>query len=174
MKLFFKSVIVLLLLIAVVLGYVREVPYFSNTFDILYLFFRFLFVGVLVGICLGWFVSRKMQDASDRMPVFLLCLVPCMAVFPLLGILSNHILVAKDPLSIKVIFEKEEPLMTSRFGVRKNSIIQADAYYVYFTRNYKQDRVRCKNQSFRSIEKGQEIELPIKKGFWGFDFVEIK
>jgi hypothetical protein len=173
MKIFLKSALVLLCLGGIILGYVHEVPYFSNTFDIQYLFFRALFLGALVGVLLGWYFMRKMTDATDRIPVFLLCLVVCLVIFPLKVIFINHYFAKNTPLSIKVLFEKEEPLRTSRFGVAKNSLVTVDAFYVYFIKDGESDRIRSRTQSFRTVEKGQEIELPVKKGALGFDFVDI-
>jgi hypothetical protein len=170
MQLFLKSALVLVALFAVILGYIREVPYFSNTFDIQHLFFRSLFVGLFVGVSLGLLAIKFVTDKADRTPVLVLSILTCVIVFPLLGIMTNHALAKNDPLSTKVLFEKEEPLRTSRFGVAKNSTVTVDAFYVYFTKDYKTERIRSKTQSFRTVEAGQEIELPIKKGFWGFDF----
>lgn len=174
MKLFIKSAIVVLILLGTILGYVREVPYFSNTFDIRYLFFRFLLFGGIIGAIAGWFLMQKLIDRSDRVPLILVCFVAGLAIFPLVGISSNHFFAKKKPLSMKVIFQKEEALRTSRMGVVKNSVVTVDAFYVYFTKDYQVDRIRTKNQSFRNIEAGQEIELPVKHGFWGFDFVEVQ
>ncbi len=174
MKIFLKSILVVVLLCGIILGYVHEVPYFSNTFDIRYLFFRFLLIGVLVGGILGWILSKNAEDKSDRAPIILFSLVACIAIFPLVGIASNHIFAKNVPLSIKVIFQKEEPLRTSRFGIAKNSTVTVDAFYVYFIKDNENDRIRSKTQSFRNIEAGQEIELPTKQGFWGFTFVDIQ
>lgn len=173
MKIFIKSALVLLALGGIIGGYVHEVPYFSNTFDILYLFCRAAFLGALVGALIGWLVSKKMTDSSDRVPVFMLCLVAGLVIFPLKAIFINHYFAKNTPLSIKVIFEKEEPLRTSRFGIAQNSVITADAFYVYFIKEGNSERIRSRTQSFRTVEKGQEIELPVKKGFLGFDFVDI-
>lgn len=173
MKIFLKSIFVLAILGGIILGYIHEVPYFSNTFEIQYLFFRCLLLGVAVGGIIGWMLSKNVTDKSDRAPIILFSLVACMAVFPLLGISSNHLLSKTAPLSIKVLFQKEEPLRTSRFGVAKNTTVTVDAFYLYFAKDGEMDRIRTKTQSFQHIEAGEEIELPIKQGLWGFTFVDI-
>ncbi len=181
MKMFLKSIFVLAILGGIILGYVHEVPYFSNTFEIKYLFFRCLLLGVAVGGIIGWILSKKADDKSDRAPIILFSLVAGMAIFPLLGISSNHILAKSTTLpeksgfknSIKVLFQKEEPLRTSRFGIAKNTTLTIDAFYLYFAKDGEIDRIRTKTQSFKHLEAGQEIELPIKHGFWGFTFVDI-
>ena len=173
MKIFLKSIIVVVILAVIILGYVREVPYFSNTFGIWYLFFRSLFIGIFVGGIVGWILSKKTTDKSDILPIFAFSIVAGMAIFPLIGISSNHFFAKNDPLSIKVLFQKEEPLRTSRFGVAKNTTVAVDAFYLYFAKDGEMNRIRSKTQSFRNLEAGTEIELPTKQGFWGFSFVDI-
>ncbi len=173
MKIFLKSILVVAILGGIILGYVHEVPYFSNTFEIQYLFFRCLLIGIVVGGIFGWVLSKKAIDKSDRAPIIMFSLVAGMAIFPLLGISSNHLLSKTAPLSIKVLFQKETPLRTSRFGIAKNTTVTVDAFYLYFAKDGEMDRIRTKTQSFQHVEAGQEIELPIKQGFWGFTFVDI-
>ncbi len=173
MKIFINSALVLLCLGGIIGGYLHEVPYFSNTFDMSYLFFRALILGALAGAALGWFVIKKVTDTSDRVPIFILCVVGCMVIFPLKASFINHFFAKNAPFTIKVSFQKEEPLRTSRFGIARNGVITADAFYVHFIKDGKMERIRSKNQSFQTVEKGQEIELPIKKGFFGFEFVDI-
>jgi ABC-type xylose transport system permease subunit len=173
MKFFLKSLLILLLIGGIIYGYASEVLYFSNTFGIQYLFFRALFLGAILGGINGWIFSKKMLDKEDKIPVFMLCLVACLAVFPLLAIKTNHGFAKNTPLSIKAQFIKEEPLITNRFGISKNSKVAVDAFYLYFTKDAKTERIRSKTQSFRTVEVGQDIELPIKQGFWGFDFVDL-
>jgi hypothetical protein len=169
-----KSFIALFVLAGIIYGYVTQVPYFSNTFGIQYLFFRFLFLGVLIGGIVGWFLSKKGETGIERAQIIIASILLCAAIAPLKGIYINHAFADDTPLSKKVIFEKEEALRTSRFGVRKNAIPEPDAYYVHFNMDNTMQRIRSKNPSFKNIEKGTEIELPVKKGILGFDFVEIK
>ena len=174
MKIFLKSILAVAVILGIILGYVREVPYFSNTFEIRFLFFRCALFGILMGILIGWLLSKNAEDKSDRLPIMMFSIVGGLAVFPLLGISTNHLLAKNDPLSIKIIFKKEEPLRTSRFGIAKNTTLTVDAFYLYFIKEGEAERIRTKTQSFRNVEPGQEIELPIKHGFWGFTFVDVR
>ncbi len=173
---FLKGIILLAVVAAIIYGYSVEVPYFTNTFGIRFLIFR----AVLLGGFLGWFANRfvyrqKGDDMTDRIQIALFFIVPSMIIAPLLALFTNHILSKKTEVHFeKVVFLKEIPLKMARFGVNKDALKNVDAVYTYFIRSEKQERIRSKHLLFKDIQEGSEVELPIKKGFWGFEFVELK
>jgi hypothetical protein len=168
-----KSVIGVALFFGLIYGYAHESPYFSNTFDSNHLFFRGLGIGILVGLIGFFYLKNNATDALESFQIGAFSLLLGAFVFPFLAIFSNHFFAEKGPLSIKVNFERNEPIRTGRFGISKGKLPEIDGFYTYFLRNGDIDRVRSKQQLFRGVEQGSEVELPIKKGFWGFKFVEI-
>lgn len=170
-----KGVLTVIGLGCIIYGYTVEIPYFTNTFDVRYLFFRAAFVGGLVGWILNKVFNKNIEnDAIDTFRDALTYTVLMVILMPLLAIFTNHALSKKaDDTTEKVIFLKELPLKTSRFGMNKASVMSIDAYYTYFIKNDKEQRIRSKHQLFKGIESETEVKLPIKKGFWGFDFVTV-
>jgi hypothetical protein len=168
-----KSIIGVALFFGVIYGYTHEAPYFSNTFDSNYLLFRGAALGALVGLLGFFYLKSNATDALERFQIGAFSLLLGMFIFPYLAIWSNHFFADKGPLSIKVIFQRDEPIRTGRFGISKGKLPEIDGFYTYFLKNSDFDRVRSKQQLFRGVEQGSEVELPIKKGFWGFEFVEI-
>ena len=176
-----KSIVAVALLFATLYGYTREVPYFSNTFDIRFLFFRGIAVGIITGLAAFFYYKKTIMDSLERFQIGAFLVLIGMFIFPYVFIWSNHFFAAKDPpaasgqaLSIKVIFQRQEPIRTGRFGISKDKLPEIDGFYTYFLRNSEIDRVRSKQQLFRGVESGGEVELPILKGFWGFEFVELQ
>jgi uncharacterized membrane-anchored protein len=173
---FLKGIILLAVIAAIIYGYAVEVPYFTNTFGIRFLIFR----AVLLGVFIGWFGNRfvyrqKGDDMTDRIQIALIFIIPSMIIVPLVALFTNHFLSKKTEIQLeKVVFLKEIPLKMARFGVNKDALKNVDAVYTYFIRNEKQERIRSKHLLFKDIQEGSEVELPIKKGFWGFEFVELK
>ncbi len=169
-----KSIGAVALLFATLYGYTREVPYFSNTFDIRFLFFRGVVVGIVVGLAAFFYYKKTITDGLERFQIGAFLVLIGMFIFPYLFICSNRFFAEKDPLSVKVIFQRQEPIRTGRFGISKDKLPEIDGFYTYFLRNSEPDRVRSKQQLFRGIESGGEVELPIQKGFWGFEFVPLE
>lgn len=168
------SIVGVALFFGVIYGYAHESTYFSNTFGSNYLFFRGLGFGAVVGLVGFFCLQHNATDALERFQIGAFSLLLGAFVFPYLAIWSNHFFADKRPLSIKVIFQRNEPIRTGRFGIAKGKLPEIDGYYTYFLKKSAEDRVRSKQQLFRGIEQGSEVELPIKKGFWGFDFFEFE
>jgi hypothetical protein len=168
-----KSIVAVALLFGTLYGYTREVPYFSNTFDSRFLFFRGVAVGIIVGLAVFFYYKKKIADGLERFQIGAFFVLLGMFIFPYFFMSTNHFFADKDPLSIKVIFQRQEPIRTGRFGISKDKLPEIDGFYTYFLRNSEPDRVRSKQQLFRGIESGGEVELAIQKGFWGFDFVPL-
>ncbi len=168
-----KSIIGVALFFGLIYGYAHESTYFTNTLGSNYLFFRGLAVGVIVGLAGFFYFENKATDALERFQIGAFSVLLGMLIFPYIAIWSNHFFAEKRPLSITVVFQRNEPIRTGRFGISKGKLPEIDGFYTYFLKDSDGDRIRSKQQLFRGIELGTEVELPIKKGFWGFDFVNI-
>jgi hypothetical protein len=169
-----KSIIGVLLFFGVIYGYSQETLYFSNTFAMRTLFFRGLVFGAFVGLGVFFYYRKNADDALERFQLAAAFTFLGMLVFPFLTIWSNHFFAKETPLSTRVIFQREEPIRTGRFGISKGKLPEVDGFYMYFLKDGDIDRVRSKQQLFRGVELGTEVELPIKQGFWGFDFVKTE
>jgi hypothetical protein len=169
-----KSIIAVALFFGVIYGYTHETTYFTNTFASRTLFFRGLVLGALVGLGVFFYYKHNATDALERFQLAASFVLLGMLVFPFLAIWTNHLFAEKHPLSTKVVFQREEPIRTGRFGISKGKLPEVDGFYTYFLKDSDSDRVRSKQQLFRGIALGTEVELPIKHGFWGFDFVETE
>jgi hypothetical protein len=169
-----KSIIAVALFFGVIYGYAHETVYFTNTFASRTLFFRGLFFGALVGLGVFFYYKNKADDALERFQLAASFMLLGMLVFPFLAIWSNHLFAKDTPLSTHVVYQREEPIRTGRFGIAKGKLPEVDGFYTYFLKDSVIDRVRSKQQLFRGVAVGTEVELPIKQGFWGFDFVDTE
>jgi hypothetical protein len=69
---------------------------------------------------------------------------------------------------------RTEQLISSRFGMVKNMSDNVDAVYTHFIKDGEPHRIRTKKPIFDGVERGTEVELPIRKGLWGFYVVDVK
>ncbi len=168
------SIIAVGLFFGVIYGYACETVYFTNTLNVFYLLSRAAVGGVLLGLIVFSFYKKNVDEGIERFQLGAFFALIGIVVLPYVAIFTNHFFAKSDPLSIKVIFQRDEAIRTGRFGISKGKLPEVDGVYTYFLKNLDLDRVRSKQPLFRGIESGTEVELPIKKGFWGYQFVDIK
>jgi hypothetical protein len=161
--------------------YVKEVPYFTNTFEINHLFFRALGFGAVIGAILGWLQARQSTDSLEKTQWFLICIVGLALAMPPLASFINHNFASSEKSKLSVQFLNQKALRTNRFGVgrheRAAAVATADAgvdfFYTTFLWKNESQRVRSPKRLFPiEMTSGTAVELPVQKGFFGFSFVE--
>ena len=140
----------------------------------MYLFFRALLIGGVAGFVVGRYLKDRTELPEERIGILVGCVIVGMVIFPLIAIISNRKISIGEPLSMKVKYMRREQITTNRFGVIKNAQDNVDAVYTYFLKDNEPQRIRTKKVIFEDADKGTEVELPVKKGLWGFYVVDVK
>ncbi len=70
-------------------------------------------------------------------------------------------------------FIQEEPYGASRFGIIEGQEPTVEGYFIFFVRNGQFERIKSPVPKFPNKEKGDEIQLAIREGFWGYDLVDL-
>lgn len=163
-----NAFLILFLMLFLIFLYVIEFPYFSNTFQIESLIVRSLLFFLPIGIGLGYLFSKKAKDATDKLQVYVFFIIFSLILAPLFGSLSNRLFSFSDPKKMEFELEQQSTYMASRFGKLEDQ--ENDGYYIMFYKDQKLERIKTKNLIFLEAEKGDRISIPIKKGFWGYEY----
>ena len=175
-----KGISIVILIFGTIFLYMKEVPYFTNTFEINYLFFRALGIGAILGAITGWSQAKKATDSLEKTQWFLICIIGLALVMPPIASFSNHAFASGEKNKLSVQFLNQKALKTNRFGVGRHERAAsspdggADFFYTTFLLNNESQRVRSKGRLFpQEMASGTTVELPVQKGFWGFSFVSL-
>ena len=163
-----------ILLFSVITLYAFEVPWFSNTFNIQWLVGIALGIGLICGAVLGWKMSKHGEEEMEKVAYVGLSLFVCLGVMPLFLSLSNRLLSPFPVVKEKVEFVKSSAYIGSRFGVHKGQSSKEDGFHIFFIRNNRIERIKTRHNPFVGISKGTTVELPVKRGLLGFEFVKLK
>ncbi len=161
-----------LLLIGLIVIYVLEFPYFSNTFEVEKLVYASLAVGLIIGLALAMLLGRHIQNDIDRYRVWALFIVFCTGFAPLFGSLTNRLLSPYDVQNQQFQFIAEESYAASRYGFIVGEKVKAEGYFIYVIKDDKVERLKSKQERFRDIPENTQIDLPVRKGLFGFEFIE--
>ena len=155
-------------------AYVFEFQWIENTFDAGELIWKSIAGGVLAGLGLGWFLRKKADDFVSRIRLWSACILLPAFFAPLIGSLTNRLLspYPRQPQTFE--FWEEKPYAAELYGFLEGEKIEPDGYFVFIIRNGKLKRFNSKIQRFQGIQRGETIELPVKKGLWGFEVMKFE
>ncbi len=163
-----------LVLIGLIVLYVLEFPFFSNTFGVKSLVLGSMLVGAMIGYLVAVQFQKKEYDLTERIQLFVFSMVLCAVFAPLFGSLSNRLLGSQIVQMHPFEFVEEVPYAQDRFGFMFDEEVKPDGYAVFFLRKGNPERVKTLESLFSEKERGEQIELPIKRGLWGFEYVDLK
>lgn len=171
MRIYWKYIIVVLLLVAVITLYVKEFYWFNRTLNVERLVLWSMTMGGAGGVVAWLFLRQKAADAIDSFRLLAFCLFIPALLMPLLAGLSNRLLSPYPVVTTPVIFESELAFYSSPMGIVKGEKVEPGGYYLFF---YHQDRLyRIENRTaqFGGVRRGEIVALPMQKGVWGAVFV---
>lgn len=159
----------IILLIAL---YAKESEHFNRTLDAGLLVRNSVLTGLAAGTAAGLFAVRRSKSQEDRLPVFLLCFFFCALFAPLLGGMSNRVF-AGEAVPVSVEVHLEEAFSKPRFGLLKSEKTPASGYHSFFYLDGRLRKIQSNTPVFSGKRRGDTVQLPFKKGLWGFDFVPL-
>ncbi len=166
-----KYLLITLGIVGLIVLYVFEFEWLNRTFHSRSLVFIFLLLGALVGYLLSKKLRKTGKDWVEKLQLTLLIAVPLALFAPLLGSLSNRLLSFRAEQSIPVELVEEKAYFASIFGVLQDEKVKPTGYRSFFYKDQQLLRLQSKTPLFEGAEQGDTVQLPLKKGLWGFEFV---
>ncbi len=168
----FKIITGVFLVFLFIVLYAIEFSFISRTFEVSGLIGRSVVVGILMGCGLGYFVTRYADELLEKVQYFIMVLVLSILITPLFGAMSNRLLAGK-PETKNFEFIQEEPYGASRFGIIEGQEPTVDGYFIFFVKDGQFERIKSPVPKFPNKEKGDQIQLAIRNGLWGYEFVDL-
>lgn len=170
-----KVVLSLVLITLLVILYALEIPYFSRVFEIESLIFRGIIVGLIFGGLIGYRLTKSVKDSLDKVKIYLLMVFIGMLVLPIFFMLTNRLLSPYESQVEQVEFIEMKPF--AQYGITQTDLqkgVQPTGFYVFFVRNGQIERTRIDTSMYLDNQRGDQIDLSIYKGLWGYDVIETK
>jgi hypothetical protein len=127
---------------------------------------------LVAGILLRWLFNKYVASSVTRLQLWAACLLLPALFAPLFGSWGNRLPAPYPAKPVSFEFFQEKPFAASRFGFLEGEKIEPSGYYVFIIRNGKIERLRSKISRFGNLERGATIQLPVKKGLFGYEVVE--
>jgi hypothetical protein len=158
-------------LLGVIVLYVLEIQWFQNYFEAKNLVVFALLAGVAIGVLLGYLLRNKAKEQVEKMQLWVACLIIPVLLMPLIASLANR-LFAEQATPTKVEFWEEKAYLMNRFGQIKGERMEPSGYYIFIIKNGEMVRLESDKPMFPNAQKGDTVEVPIRKGLFGVAFVD--
>ncbi len=164
----------ILAVVGLTTAYVLEFHWLGNTFEAEKLVGFSIMAALMIGAFLGWKFQKNGEEQVDKIRIWAVCLLVPALFAPLLGSWSNRLLSPHPVENKQFEFFEEKPFAQSRFGFIKGETITPDGYYIFVFYNNELQRIRSKRSHFQGRQRGDMVELPVKKGLWGFETAMVE
>ena len=157
--------------LALIVFYVLEIYYINRTFKVGWLMGISALVGLAAGGWIAYNLRQTGKDLTEKIELYVFCMLMGAFFAPLLGSLSNRLLSFHPVRQEAVEFVKQEGYKSDRFGILQGEEVELDGYYLFFLRHGKVERITTKIPLPPDIQRGDTLYLPTKKGLWGFEWI---
>ena len=160
------AVLFTLLFFALILLYVREFPVLSNTLGGGWLMIGSALTALLVSAGLIWRFRERFSPFDRHMPDVAFIMVFSVFFAPLFGSWLNRGFGKTETQPFE--FVAETAFFSSGYGVLKGEKLTPSGYHLFVKENGILRRLKYKTQPYFPLTKpGEQIQLPIRKGFFG-------
>lgn len=162
-----------LALFGIVILYVLEFQWFQNSFGVQRLVIGALGAGLFVGVILGFVFQKRGDDLVEKMQIWTACIIVPVLLMPLLASQTNR-LFAEQAKPTKVQFWDEKAYTLNRYGVLKGDKIDTVGYFIFVVKDGEMVRLEHETPVFETAKKGDTVEISVRKGLFGIEFVEMR
>lgn len=153
--------------------YMREFPLLSNTIGAGALAAGSLIAGLGISAALVWRFRKRFMPWERHRPDVAFVIVSALFFAPLLGSWLNRAFGNTTFQTFR--FVSETPFVSSGYGILKNETIKPSGYHLVVEENGELRRFKYKSQAYYPVTKqGEEILLPVRKGFFGARVMLLK
>lgn len=158
-------------LVALITLYIYEFTYFTNTLQFGELLVRSEIVAGVLGIWLGLRLVKVGDEMVDKVRIFSGCLLLPLVFAPLAASLSNRILTTHSIRKESFEFFDEKPFSPQPYGVIQSEKLSPEGTYLFVIVDGDLVRLKSKSKVGTGKKRGDQLELSVKRGLWGYDVV---
>jgi hypothetical protein len=148
--------------------YSLEFNWFNRTINMPELARYALLIGGLAGAAIAWAQRHQGRDQLERVQLFIFFIVIIGLYGPLFASLSNRLLSFRPEEYKTVKVTEENAFYASRTPPIKGETVKPSGYYLFFYFQNELRRIKIEKSYLRGRDPGTEIQLPMKKGLWGY------
>lgn len=169
--LFVKAALVVLAVFGFIILYVIEFDHFNLMINARQMIIPAVLTFGFAGLLAAYFIQRPYSDLVAKTRIIAAGLLFGILIAPFFMSVTNRMLSFSEPNYVNVEFASLVPFYSSRLGTMKNETLEPTGFYLFFYYNNELIRVTLKEELPFIPEEGDQMLLPLHRGFWGTDFI---
>jgi len=153
-----------------------EIKHFNNTFNVQSLVIASLVFAIIGGVILSYILTKDQPEMEllTKLQIWVAVIVLSMVVMPPMANLTNRLLTFRSIQEVPVEYIKSDAFFSSRFGQLQGEQMDVSGYHIFIIKDGNLKRIKTKTDPYEGVENGTQILLPVRKGFFGYDYVVLK
>lgn len=150
-----------------------ELKHFNNTFEVKTMVIAALVVGLLLGVFISYRITQDHREMETlvKFQIWVALLICCTLIMPFLASFSNRVLSFRGVDEVPVTFVQTEGFYADRYGLLDGA--EPDGYFVFVLKEGELVRLKTEENPFPNAKENETVLLPLRKGFWGFGYVDL-
>ncbi len=158
----------------IIFGYFTEFEYIDNTIKVAKLLMYSAVVGLVVGFLVALLAISDSSNSVEKTRNYLFVILAFAIAFPMLGLKTNRWFANKTAEIVPFTFVKQKPVLSKPFGQMKFESTAPTYYLVYLAYKGETIKIKSPKQWVNNSQSGKEVYLPVFRGLWGFEIVDIQ
>lgn len=155
------------ILIGVIVMAAFEFKWMQNTLGAKQLAVIFAIIGLLIGGIVGHRFAKKTSDLVEKMRFYALFTIIIGLLMPFVGSWTNRNLAFNGFENRQVEFYEQRGFIAG-LGVVKGQNLNPEGYFTYLVIDGQLERFKSVKMLYRNVQKGEMVDLKMKKGLYGF------
>jgi len=163
-------------IVGLIVLYVNELGWFHNYFYPKNMVLGSLFVGLVIGLALGFRFQKLGEELVDKAQIWTVCVILALLPMPLLASLANRLFAERHTYEVKVEFWDEKEHLIGRsptiYGFLEGEKKAELGFFIFVIMDGEMIRLKSRTPKFSHLSKGDTVSIPLRKGLFGVAYVD--
>jgi hypothetical protein len=158
----------------IIIGYITEFKYIDCTIGVKKLLLYSAITGIAVGFLVALLTNNDPPNSIEKTRNYLFIILVFFVGSPIIGLKTNRWFADKTKTITPFTFIKQKPVLSKPFGQLKFESTAPTYYLVELSYQGESIKLKSDKQWVSNAQAGKEVYLPVYRGLWGFEIVDIQ
>lgn len=157
----------------IIIGYFTEFRHIDSSPGVSRLVLSSLVIAIAAGWLTAFFTIKSRPNTIEKTRNSLFVILAFVLVIPLLSLKTNRWFAEKEAHIETFTFISQKPVLSKPFGQLKFENLEPSFYIASLEQNGKSLTIKTSQKWISNAQTGSQVYLPVRKGLWGINIVDV-